>query len=246
MLDSQDLKRKSERIDKSNRFMRTESLDKEKFRSSLNILESERHNLLETLRNLEKKYEIQVEKCHELGRNLNFQSEHIAQLELEKSGMNEKIKQLQSKIFEFEGLFSEMTQEKNSLKMSLSHLQEENQKIDLKLGEKEAFMEFISKSYNEEKGTIVSVHQKHSRLLGSKILFDSIAKIAMIRKNSCFATARFNLLRGFVNAKNCLNVVSQKIKYRIKESFAMIKDYSRLMKIDRITLKIIDKKYNVF
>ena len=45
MLESQDLKKKSERFERSHKFLRTESFDKEKFRSSLNILESERHNM---------------------------------------------------------------------------------------------------------------------------------------------------------------------------------------------------------
>ena len=158
-------------------------MNKEQFKSSLSVLESERHSLLESLRELEKKHESLKDKNQEFMRSLNYQAEHITSLETEKGIMTDKIKQLQNKIFEFENIHSSMMQERGSLKASIELLQEENEKFKSLYDGRESFIQKLANSYGEEKETILGVHHKHSKLLSSKILIESVAKIVFIRKN---------------------------------------------------------------
>ena len=87
MLDNHGPKRRTEKLGK--KLLPAESSEKEKLASSLQVLESDRLSLLESIRELEKKYELQLERNQELGRSLNFQSEHISHLEDDTTFLNE-------------------------------------------------------------------------------------------------------------------------------------------------------------
>lgn len=233
MLDS---KRRS-KLEKS----KGESFDRERFTSSLNILESERHNLLESMKELEKRYEMQVEKNQELGRNLGFQSEHIGQVEAEKKILTEKIRKLQERLTEFEMLNSAMLQERGSLKASLSKIEEEKERAVLKFGDSEMFIGQLSQNYLNEKETIVGVHGKHTRLLTSKILFDTIARIALIRKNSVFNGIQRVTKENNKTALICIRLMNRMYWKRIGNAFESIKKDREIIRRQVVKEKIIQK-----
>ncbi|OMJ90799.1 hypothetical protein SteCoe_6779 [Stentor coeruleus] len=217
--------------------------NRERFQSSLTLLENDRNELLESLRDLEKKHEIEIEKNIELGRNLDFQSEHINQLEVENLTLAENLKIIQGKLIEFESINSSLMQERGTLRATISQFQDEMDSFKLKSGNQELFIEKLACSYNDEKDTILKVHKRHSQLLASKIWSNSLCILTNKKKNWAFNTIKSIIANKRIQSKLCLNFLFKHLQNNLSFAFCALYKNIRVYKKEIISRKLINKVF---
>ncbi|OMJ74200.1 hypothetical protein SteCoe_26925 [Stentor coeruleus] len=240
MQGTQSVKRNSTGYDR-NKPARHGSFDKNKFQSTLTLLENDRNGLLESMKDLEKKHEIELEKNIELGRNLDYQSEHINQLEVEKKSLEEKLRIIQGKLVEFESINSNLMQERGSLRATISQFQDEMDTYKQKSGNQELFIEKLACSYNDEKDTIIKVHNRHSRLLASKIWVNSLSILTNKKKSWAFNSIKSTTAQNHVQSKLCLNFIFKYLQNNLSFAFCALKKNTRAHKKDIISRNLVRK-----
>lgn len=240
MQGTQSVRRSSTGVDR-NKVARPGTFNKEKFQSSLTLLENDRNDLLESLRHLEKKHEIELEKNIELGRNLDFQSEHISQLESENLSLGEKVKIMQGKLVEFESINSNLIQERGTLRATISQFQDEMDTFKQKSGNQELFIEKLACSYNDEKDTILKVHNRHSRLLASKIWLASLNILANRKKSWAFNSIKTTTAQKLIQSKLCVNFLFKHLQRNLSFAFCALHKNIRAHKKDIISRNLIKK-----
>ena len=235
----------SDKLSRSSKALRVNSIDQDKFRSSLNLMEQDRHHLLQSLREVQKKSELEAEKNFELGRNLNFQSEHIKNLESENEDLTAKLKTLSNRLEEIENLYNSLAQERGNLRATVSQLQDELQINKLQASDKELYIEKLASSYNDEKNIILNVHQKHSKVLTVKILFETIAKIYSERTSWTLRTMKERILVNVTLAKMIFMMMKRFLKARTKFALDELRQNVRTVKVEKIVKGFVVRKRNL-
>ena len=244
MIGSHEKRLSSDKLTRSSKLLKSDHPEKERFRSSLNLMEQDRHYLLESLREIQKRNEVENEKNFELGRNLSYQADHIRQLESEKALLTETVKDLRLKFEELENAHSDLVQDRSSLKMTLAQMQEEVHINRLQASDKELYIEKLASSYNQEKDTILNVHSKHSRLLTSKLLCDAVGKFVLNKKSWAFFGLREKIRQKVAIGRLGFRFLVKCFNKRVRAGFKALKVNVRELRVERIMEKFVDKKRN--
>lgn len=242
MIGNHEKRLSSDKLTRSSKILKSDHPEKDRFRSSLNLMEQDRHYLLESLRDLQKRNEVENEKNFELGRNLSYQADHIRQLESEKASLTETLKNLQSKLEELENAHSNLVQDRSSLKMLLAQMQEEIHINRLQASDKELYIEKLASSYNEEKETILNVHSKHSRLLTSKLLCDAVGKFVLNKKSWAFFGLREKIGQKVAIGRLGFRFLVKCFNKRVRTGFKALKVNVRDLRVEKIMEKFVDKR----
>ena len=231
----------SDKLSRSTKALRVNSIDQDKFRSSLNLMEQDRHHLLQSLREVQKKNELEAEKNFELGRNLNFQSEHIKNLESENEDLTAKLKTLSNRLEEIENLYNSLVQERGSLRVTVSQLQDELQINKLQASDKELYIEKLASSYNDEKNIILNVHQKHSKVLTVKILFEAVASIYSDRTSWALSKMKERIMINVTLAKMTFMMMKRFVRSRTRFALDELRRNVRTVKVEKIVKAFVTR-----